>query len=319
MRRSSGIVDAVDLPSPMNEQDVRALVREAIERHLGRPDQGVRGEGQGVSPTVPVTFTPHPLPLTPRHHSPDRPARQRGRRRHVRHRAARCAAIIAGSASRTGTRPWRSLRFSSPTSCPRLPSRLLQAVGDVEVYRDGVLVERRADPRACKGKQALVVAALDKIDKDVIDAGSDLKIVSNVAVGYNNLDVPYARSKGIVLTNTPDVLTEATANMAITLILAVTRRIVEGDRARPPRRVEGVRARLHDRIGRPRAPARHHRAWAHRTGRCREGAPLRDEDRLSQPLGAIGRRLREHVARPASRDVGRRSRCTCRSRRRRGI
>src|SRR4029434_7839383 len=48
--------------------------------------------------------------------------------------------------------------------------------------------------------------------------------------GYNNLDVPYARSKGIILTNTPDVLTEATANMAITLILAVTRRIVEGDR-----------------------------------------------------------------------------------------
>ncbi len=81
-----------------------------------------------------------------------------------------------------------------------------------------------------KGKQALVVAALDKIDKDVIDAGSDLKIVANVAVGYNNLDVPYARSKGIILTNTPDVLTEATANMAMTLILAVTRRIVEGDR-----------------------------------------------------------------------------------------
>ena len=53
---------------------------------------------------------------------------------------------------------------------------------------------------------------------------------SNVAVGYNNLDVPYARSKDIILTNTPDVLTEATANMAITLILAVTRRIVEGDR-----------------------------------------------------------------------------------------
>ena len=81
-----------------------------------------------------------------------------------------------------------------------------------------------------KGKQALVVAALDKIDKDVIDAGADLKIISNVAVGYNNLDVPYARSKGIVLTNTPDVLTEATANMAMTLILSVTRRIVEGDR-----------------------------------------------------------------------------------------
>ena len=105
----------------------------------------------------------------------------------------------------------------------------LEAVGDVEVYRDGVLTHEEL-VRRVKGRQALVVAALDKIDKDVIDAGSALKIVANVAVGYNNLDVPYARSKGIILTNTPDVLTEATANMAITLILAVTRRIVEGDR-----------------------------------------------------------------------------------------
>ncbi|HTL01190.1 MAG TPA: D-glycerate dehydrogenase [Vicinamibacterales bacterium] len=114
----------------------------------------------------------------------------------------------------------------------KLPSAAmapLEAVGDVEVYRDGVLTHEEL-VRRVKGRQALVVAALDKIDKDVIDAGTDLKIVANVAVGYNNLDVPYARSKGIILTNTPDVLTEATANMAITLILAVTRRIVEGDR-----------------------------------------------------------------------------------------
>ena len=114
----------------------------------------------------------------------------------------------------------------------KLPSAALaplEAVGDVEVFRDGVLSKEELISRV-KGKQALVVAALDKVDKDVIDAGSELKVVSNVAVGYNNLDVPYARSKGIILTNTPDVLTEATANMAITLILAVTRRIVEGDR-----------------------------------------------------------------------------------------
>jgi glyoxylate reductase len=114
----------------------------------------------------------------------------------------------------------------------KLPSAAiapLEAVGDVEVFRDGVLTKDELVTRV-KGKQALVVAALDKIDKDVIDAGADLKVVANVAVGYNNLDVPYARSRGIVVTNTPDVLTEATANMAITLILSVTRRIVEGDR-----------------------------------------------------------------------------------------
>ena len=114
----------------------------------------------------------------------------------------------------------------------KLPSSAIEplaAVGDVEVYRDGVLSKNELIRRV-QGKQALVVAALDKIDTDVVDAGSELKVISNVAVGYNNLDVPYARSKGIILTNTPDVLTEATANMAMTLILAVTRRIVEGDR-----------------------------------------------------------------------------------------
>src|SRR5262245_7690296 len=114
----------------------------------------------------------------------------------------------------------------------KLPSSAVEplaAIGDVEVYRDGVLTKDDLI-RRIKGKHALVVAALDKIDKDVVDAGSDLKIISNVAVGYNNLDVPYARSKGIILTNTPDVLTDSTANMAMTLILAVTRRIVEGDR-----------------------------------------------------------------------------------------
>jgi glyoxylate reductase len=114
----------------------------------------------------------------------------------------------------------------------KLPSSAiapLEAIGDVDVFRDGVLSREQLLQRV-KGKQAIVVAALDKIDRDVIDAGSDLKVIANVAVGYNNLDVPYARSKGIILTNTPDVLTEATANMTMTLILAATRRIVEGDR-----------------------------------------------------------------------------------------
>jgi len=114
----------------------------------------------------------------------------------------------------------------------KLPSSAIEplaTVGDVDVYREGVLTKEQLIERV-KGKHAIVVAALDKIDKDVIDAGSDLKIISNVAVGYNNLDVPYARSKGIILTNTPDVLTDSTANMAMTLILAVSRRIVEGDR-----------------------------------------------------------------------------------------
>ena len=81
-----------------------------------------------------------------------------------------------------------------------------------------------------RGKQALVVLLGDRIDAAAIDAGTDLRIIANVAVGYDNLDVAYARSKGIVCTNTPDVLTDAVADFTWALILAVTRRLGEGER-----------------------------------------------------------------------------------------
>ena len=61
-------------------------------------------------------------------------------------------------------------------------------------------------------------------------AGSDLKVIANIAVGYNNIDVPAARERGIVVTNTPDVLTESSADLTWALILGITRRVVEGDR-----------------------------------------------------------------------------------------
>jgi glyoxylate reductase len=70
----------------------------------------------------------------------------------------------------------------------------------------------------------------EQIDRAVIDAGSALKVVANVAVGYNNIDVAYARSHGIVVTNTPDVLTDSVADFTWALILAITRRLGEGER-----------------------------------------------------------------------------------------
>ncbi len=57
-----------------------------------------------------------------------------------------------------------------------------------------------------------------------------MKIVANVAVGYNNIDVPYARSRGVIVTNTPDVLTDSVADFTWALILAITRRLSEGER-----------------------------------------------------------------------------------------
>src|SRR5204863_3182566 len=80
------------------------------------------------------------------------------------------------------------------------------------------------------GKDALVCLMSDDIDRSVIDAGSALKIVANVAVGYNNIDVAYARSRGIAVTNTPDVLTESVADFTWAMILAITRRLSEGER-----------------------------------------------------------------------------------------
>jgi len=80
-----------------------------------------------------------------------------------------------------------------------------------------------------KGAEGLISLLSDRIDRQVLEAGSKLKIVANVAVGYDNIDLQAATERGIMVTNTPDVLTEATADLAFGLLLAAARRIVEGD------------------------------------------------------------------------------------------
>jgi len=70
----------------------------------------------------------------------------------------------------------------------------------------------------------------DKIDREFIDNAKNLKIIANYAVGYDNIDVNYAKEKGIYVTNTPDVLTNATADLVFSLMLAAARRISESDR-----------------------------------------------------------------------------------------
>ncbi|HEX8409900.1 MAG TPA: D-glycerate dehydrogenase [Thermoanaerobaculia bacterium] len=76
---------------------------------------------------------------------------------------------------------------------------------------------------------AAIVLLQDPITRRVMEANPNLRIVSNFAVGTNNIDVEAARELGVTVTNTPGVLTEATADLTLALILAVTRRIVEGD------------------------------------------------------------------------------------------
>ncbi len=81
--------------------------------------------------------------------------------------------------------------------------------------------------RSC---EVLLSMLSDKIDREVIDAGAKLKGIVNYAVGYNNIDIPYATQKGIPVTNTPDVLTAATADLAWALLFSTARRVVEADR-----------------------------------------------------------------------------------------
>ena len=115
----------------------------------------------------------------------------------------------------------------------RVPSSVLaplEAQHDVDVYRGDGAIPRDELLRRVEGKDALICVLTDRIDDEVMTAGSRLKIVANIAVGYDNIDVPMVRRHGAVATNTPDVLTEATAELTWALILAIARRVGEGER-----------------------------------------------------------------------------------------
>lgn len=108
--------------------------------------------------------------------------------------------------------------------------RLLESACDVDRHDGATAMPHDELITRVAGKQALVCLLTDQIDRGVIDAGTDLKVIANIAVGYNNIDIAAARERRIVVTNTPDVLTEASADLTWALILGITRRIAEGER-----------------------------------------------------------------------------------------
>jgi glyoxylate reductase len=115
----------------------------------------------------------------------------------------------------------------------KLPSSVLarlEAVGDVDLAGSDIPLSHEELRARLRGKSAVVTMLNDQMDRAALDAGDSLKIVANVAVGYNNIDVAYARSRGIIVTNTPDVLTDSVADFTWALILAITRRLSEGER-----------------------------------------------------------------------------------------
>jgi lactate dehydrogenase-like 2-hydroxyacid dehydrogenase len=116
----------------------------------------------------------------------------------------------------------------------RLPSMAmtrLEEACDVDLNdRDTFLSHDELIARV-RGKQGLIAMLPDAVDRAVLEAGlPDLKVVSAVAVGINNIDAKTAAELGVIVTNTPDVLTESTADLTWSLILGIMRRVTEGDR-----------------------------------------------------------------------------------------
>jgi glyoxylate reductase len=113
---------------------------------------------------------------------------------------------------------------------PEAGLELLHGAGEVWAWNgdDPIPVDVRAEQRA--DAAAVVTLLTDRVDDSFLDAAPRLRVVANVAVGYNNIDVPACAERGVVVTNTPGVLTEATADLTMALILMSTRRLGEGER-----------------------------------------------------------------------------------------
>ncbi|MCC6796323.1 MAG: D-glycerate dehydrogenase [Candidatus Hydrogenedentes bacterium] len=101
----------------------------------------------------------------------------------------------------------------------------------IVVFPEDRIISRAELIAGVKGVDAVLPILTDKIDGEVLDAaGSQLRIVANFAVGYNNIDVPAATARKVPITNTPGVLTDTTADLTFALILSVARRMGEGER-----------------------------------------------------------------------------------------
>ncbi|HEY63432.1 MAG TPA: D-glycerate dehydrogenase [Caldilineae bacterium] len=99
---------------------------------------------------------------------------------------------------------------------------------DAEVWEEELPPPREVLLEKVKGKDGLLCLLTDKVDAELMDTAGTLKVISNYAVGYDNIDVKAATERGIPVGNTPGVLTDTTADFAFALLMAVARRVVEG-------------------------------------------------------------------------------------------
>ncbi|MBT9282657.1 MAG: D-glycerate dehydrogenase [Hydrogenibacillus schlegelii] len=125
----------------------------------------------------------------------------------------------------------------------RLPEAVLaplRSLGTVEVWpEETVPPPREVLLEAAARARAMLTLITDRIDAEMIERAESLAIIANMAVGYNNIDVAAARRRGIWVTNTPDVLTETTADLVMALLLAAMRRLPQAERALRERKWQG--------------------------------------------------------------------------------
>ncbi len=114
----------------------------------------------------------------------------------------------------------------------RIPEGALELLADhdVEIYQGEIPIPRKLLAEKVADAEALIPLLSDQIDAELMEAAPKLKVIANYAVGYDNVDIVAATKRGIVVTNTPDVLTDATAELAWALLFAAARRIGEAER-----------------------------------------------------------------------------------------
>jgi glyoxylate reductase len=121
--------------------------------------------------------------------------------------------------------------FAVTNRIPEPALALLGEAGEVRVDERETVLPRAELLELVLGADAVVTMLQDRVDEELLEAaGQRLRCVANVAVGYDNVDVAAAARRGVVVTNTPGVLDDATADLTMALLLAATRRLAEGDR-----------------------------------------------------------------------------------------
>lgn len=137
------------------------------------------------------------------------------------------------------------MKVAFTRNIPRIAEDLLKKEGfEVTVFESDKPIDKKQLIKIGKDADAIISLLTDKIDKEVIDNLVKCKVIANYAVGFNNIDVDYAKSKGIVITHTPDILTDSTADLAVSLVLACCRNLKTGEDMMRNRRFNGWQPQL---------------------------------------------------------------------------